>query len=112
MAGVGKAMKLNERIKNIRIDRDKSQKEVAAYLGVDRKTYCRYENGTHVIRADTVISLAKYYNLSLDYVCGVTDGERPLNPASSKATIEERLVRAYKQNPEMQSAIKKMLDLE
>lgn len=73
-------MHYNERLKQIREDRDKTQKEIAQILQTTQQHYARYENGNNQITADRLIKLAKYYNLSLDYIAGLIDEPRPLYP--------------------------------
>ena len=106
-------METYKRIKAIREDCDKSQQEIADYLKIDRKTYCRYENGHHEIKAETLISLAKYYDLSLNYICGVTDvpeslthRKRSNNQITEK---QQKILEAYEKNPQLQEAIDKLL---
>lgn len=71
-------MNIQDRLKAIRIDSDLSQQEIADYLKIDRKTYCRYENSHHEIKIETLIQLAKYYQVSLDYLAGLTNVPRQL----------------------------------
>lgn len=60
------------RIKNLRVDSDISQKELAEVLGISQRAYSHYENGTRKIPLDILISLADYYNCSTDYLLGRT----------------------------------------
>lgn len=106
-------MKIEERLKNIRTDRDKTQQEIADILKIDRKTYCRYENGMHEIKVDVLIQLAKYYNLSLDYLAGITNEEKPL--ASEKegnfSEKEITVIKQYRKNTALRPAVDKLLDI-
>lgn len=61
------------RIKDLREDKDKTQKEVSEYLQITQQQYSLYEKGIRTIPVDLVIKLAKYYNVSTDYLLGVTD---------------------------------------
>lgn len=67
-----------EMLISIREDRDLSQQAVANILHVSRTTYTGYETGYRRIPLESMIELAKYYNLSLDYLCGLVDQEKPL----------------------------------
>ena len=69
----GEYMKYSERIRSLREDRDKTQTEIAALLKIGQRTYCDYELGKTRIPIDSLIILAKYYNVSMDYISGVTD---------------------------------------
>ena len=66
-------MKYAERIRALREDNDKTQTEIAKLLKVGQRTYCDYELGKTRIPVDSLIILAKLYNVSMDYICGVTD---------------------------------------
>lgn len=58
------------RIRDLREDHDLRQKDLALYLSVDQSTYSDYENGRINIPVDTLIKIADYYNVSLDYLVG------------------------------------------
>jgi len=64
------------RIRALREDRDLTQTFVAELLHVGQKTYSDYELGKTRIPLDSVIILARYYNVSMDYICGVSDERR------------------------------------
>ena len=66
-------MKYSERIRELREDRDYTQSKIAAVLKVGQRTYCDYELGKTRIPVDSLIVLAKMYNVSMDYICGVSD---------------------------------------
>ncbi len=61
------------RIKELRVDSDKTQKEVADYLNIAQRTYSGYENGTRNIPVQVVVKLAKYYNKTTDYLLNLAD---------------------------------------
>ena len=65
-------MKYNECIRVLREDADKTQTEIATLLKIGQRTYCDYESGKTRIPVDNLIILAKFYNVSMDYICGVT----------------------------------------
>lgn len=62
-----------ERIRSLREDRDLTQAQVAALLHVGQRTYCDYESGKTRIPVNSLILLARLYNVSMDYICGLTD---------------------------------------
>lgn len=66
-------MALYRRIKDLREDNDKTQKQLADYLGMKQPQYYRYENGQRDIPTDILIKLSKFYNVSVDYILGLTD---------------------------------------
>lgn len=66
-------MKYSERIRSLRIDRDITQSQIAELLKVGQRTYCDYELGKTRIPVDNLIVLARFYNVSMDYICGLSD---------------------------------------
>lgn len=66
-------MNYYQRIKDIREDRDKTQTEISSFLEIDQSYYAKYENGKHMMPIDKYIKLARYYNVSLDYLAGLID---------------------------------------
>lgn len=65
------------RIRNLREDADKTQQEIATYLGTSQTMYARYERGANEMPIRHLIKLAKYYNVTLDYLCGLSNVKRP-----------------------------------
>ena len=66
-----------KRIADLRIDRDKTQQEIADMLVCNRQVYARYERGIREIPVSMALKLAKYYGVSVDYLLGVTDDPTP-----------------------------------
>ena len=73
-----------ERIRDMRIDKGLTQKDVADVINVKQNTYCQYEIGVLNYPLDVVIKLAEYYNVSVDYLVGLTDKPEPY-PRKRKA---------------------------
>lgn len=61
------------RLKNLRIDHDKSQREIADYLGTEQSYYAKYENGKRPLPIDRLKKLCEYYNVSADYILGLSE---------------------------------------
>lgn len=72
------------RIKDLREDSDKTQQEIADYLGTSSQHYGKYELGRAEIPFDRAIMLAKYYNVSLDYIAGLTNSKKGLSAKISE----------------------------
>ena len=66
-----------QRLKDLREDRDLTQKTIAEYLHVKQNTYSQYENGQRQIPLEMLILLAKYYDTSVDYILGLTNDKKP-----------------------------------
>ncbi len=67
-----------ERLKNIREDRDLTQTDIANVLKTTYQYYSTYESGKRDMPFSRAIELAKFYNVSLDYLAGLTDTPRKL----------------------------------
>jgi len=61
------------RIRELREDNDKTQRELAEILNCSQQVYSNYELGQRDIPTDILISLSKYYNVTTDYILGLTD---------------------------------------
>ena len=66
-----------ERIRNLRIDRNLTQTQVAELLHIKQNTYSQYEIGVLNYPVDVVIRLAQFYGTSVDYLLGLTDVQKP-----------------------------------
>ena len=65
-----------KRIRNLREDSDKTQAQLAEEIGLYTTTYQRYESGARELPLDIAIALAKYHNVSVDYLAGISDKPR------------------------------------
>ncbi len=65
------------RIRNLREDNDKTQKEVSDYLFCDQSLYSKYERGARAVPVEIIIKLARLYGTSTDYILGLTDEKSP-----------------------------------
>ena len=70
------------RIREIREDNDKLQKDIAKVLNVSQQQYSRYETETSEITMEQAKILAKYYNVSIDYLAYLTDERTPYKKSS------------------------------
>ena len=65
------------RIRDLREDADLTQSEVAQYLMCDQSLYSKYERGERALPLDAAIKLAQFYETSVDYLVGLTNGTKP-----------------------------------
>ena len=65
------------RIRDLREDRDMNQTQVAKMLGMSQTGYSKYETGENDLPTAVLIKLADFYNVSIDYLVGITDNSIP-----------------------------------
>ena len=71
-------MYLYQRIRDLREDNDLTQSDIARILATTQQQYGRYETGQREIPVHHLITLCKYYNVSADFLLGLTDELRNL----------------------------------
>ena len=64
-----------KRLKDLREYHDLFQKQVAQVLGISQQYYSEYEKGNRTIPISHLITLAKYYGTSIDYIVGLSDNK-------------------------------------
>ncbi len=62
-----------KRIRDLREDSDLTQKELAKALNCSQQVYSNYELGQRDIPTDVLIRLSAFYNVSVDYILGISD---------------------------------------
>ena len=71
-------MYIYQRLRDIREDNDKKQEDIAKVLNISRQQYQLYESGKREMPMHCFVVLAKYYNISLDYLAGLADTPKKL----------------------------------
>ena len=66
-----------KRLKDLREDRDFTQREIAEYLNITRSTYANYEVGYRTASIEILSDLADFYGTGIDYIVGRTDVVKP-----------------------------------
>ncbi|MFR3787329.1 helix-turn-helix domain-containing protein [Agathobaculum desmolans] len=66
-------MERYQRIRDLREDRDLTQAQVGAEIGVSQRTYAYYESGQRMIPPHILCALADFYDVSVDYLLNRTD---------------------------------------
>ena len=64
------------RLLDLRTDKDLTQKECAEIAFISKNSYIRYEKGERIPPLDVIKSFAKYYNVSIDYIAGLTNSKK------------------------------------
>ena len=99
------------RIKDLREDCDKTQQELADYLGTSSQHYGKYDLGNAEIPFERAIMLAKYYNVSLDYIAGLTNNKRGLSQGSLSEKQQELIEFIGKLSDEEKAKLEKLLKI-
>ena len=69
-----------EKIRSLRQNRGLKQSDVASVLETTQQVYSRYENGVNALPIHHLITLCRYYNVSADYILGLSDGKPDAGP--------------------------------
>ena len=67
------------RLRDLREDKDLTQDELVKILNMHKTTYTNYEHGKREIPFSLAIRLAKFYNVTLDYIAGITNDPASLD---------------------------------
>ena len=84
-------VKFNERLKLLRTEMGITQNELGKIIGVGRTTVSEYESGKIVPKQDGLIKIAEYFNVSVDYLTGITDEEKQGKLLKTDLNIDIRL---------------------
>ena len=95
----------------MREDCDKTQQELADYLGTSSQHYGKYELGNAEIPFERAIMLAKYYNVSLDYIAGLTNNKRGLSQGSLSEKQQELIEFIGRLSDEEKAKLEKLLKI-
>ena len=80
------------KIRELRHENNKTQVELAEYLGISRQVYANYENGINEPSLDTLSRLADFFECSVDYLLGREDdfGNVTVQGSAPALTSQER----------------------
>ena len=100
-----------KRIRELREDNDKTQKEIAEYLGTPYQYYAVYEKGGSEISFERAIALADYYNVSLDYIAERTNSKKGMSYGELTEKEQSLLNTLSKMNDEEKKKISELLKI-
>lgn len=88
-----------ERLKELRTNAHMTQKMMADYLQIDRTTYVKYEKGLSEPNFATIIRIADYFSVSVDYLIGHNNDrqicdDKENQPAASGSELDEKIISA------------------
>ena len=81
-----------KRLKDLREDADKTQKEIAEVLHDTQQHYQLYESGKRELPLWIAVRLSEYYDVSIDYIAGITNNKDGLRAKSIIQEIDEKIV--------------------
>ena len=84
-------MMIGERLIELRKDRELTQKELSELLFINYRTYSGYERNETEASDDFKIKLAQFYNVSVDYLLGITDNPHPIRSGDDYVKLQKRL---------------------
>lgn len=64
---------MDNRIKDLREDHDLTQQQLADKIGITQRKYSYLETGVQPLTDEILVSLSKFYNVSIDYILKLTD---------------------------------------
>ena len=67
-----------QRIQDLRVDSDLSQRQLGEILHISQRSYSHYETGSRGTPIEMLIRLADYYDTTIDYLVGRTDNKAPV----------------------------------
>lgn len=83
-----------KRLKELRDKKGLYQKDIALFLGIDRTTYVKYENGSSEPPNEVLFKLADYFHVSIDYLMGHEPPQTDSAPETDEVwLLRERLRR-------------------
>lgn len=102
-----------KRLRSLRESKGLNMKQFAFELGIPYTTYYNYETGSREVNSDILVLLSEYFNVSVDYLLGVTDiKERTDRLIESYPTPhEQKVITAYRAQPDMQAPVDKLLGI-
>lgn len=100
-----------QRLRDLREDKDMTQKQIAEILQIHQVQYHKYESGKRELPLHMAVELAKYYNVSLDYIAGLTNDKRGLTK-SELPKDETVLLKKYRSlSPQNKGRLLERLDI-
>lgn len=79
--------KLNERIKELRLENELSQSDLSCILAISRKDYWRYEQPGYSMSIQKLTAIAVFYNVSIDWLSGYFPVRKPFFPEGGIARV-------------------------
>ena len=95
---------MKEQLQNLRKSRNLTQEEISDIIGVKLSTYQKYERDVISPPYDTLIKIAKYYNVSTDYLLGLQEQPNPLAMLNISVN-DKKFIEIYSELPDTHKQI-------
>lgn len=79
----------SQRLKELRVNKNLGQKEVGVIVGVSDSSIRKYETGERTPNPDALVKLADFFNVTVDYLIGVSDSKNAPELKTDKSTKKE-----------------------
>lgn len=103
-------MLLSKRLKELRISKELTQRELGELVNVTKVSICCYENGTRVPTLDTLTKLGKVLDVDVDYLLGYDNPVKPKGKNKKVTSMAEEEIEFIKGLREIESLHQKILD--
>jgi transcriptional regulator with XRE-family HTH domain len=104
-------MNMGERLRELRLRRNISQEEVARHIGITRSAYSHYEINNRQPGYETLIKLAAFFEVSLDYMIGGTASKPKSESSDTQDTREIMSLLQHMDQEQRRKSISLMSDL-
>jgi transcriptional regulator with XRE-family HTH domain len=104
-------MSMGERLRELRLNRNISQEEVARHIGITRSAYSHYEINNRQPVYETLIKLAVYFDVSLDFIIGGTASRHKTETSDTQDTREIMHLLQHMDQEQRKKSIRLMSDL-
>ncbi|WP_338134409.1 helix-turn-helix transcriptional regulator [Cohnella candidum] len=104
-------MNMGERLRELRLRRNISQEEVARHIGITRSAYSHYEINNRQPVYETLIKLAAFFDVSLDYMIGGTSSKHKSETSDTQDTREIMSLLQHMDQEQRRKSIRLMSDL-
>ncbi len=103
---------MREKLKQLRKEKNLSQAEIAKILNVHQTAVSQWEQGRTTPDMQTLIKIADYFQVTVDYLLGQTSEKKSLTNETILNAHEEKVILAYRSKPSMQPAVDRLLDVD
>ena len=98
-------------MRELREDHDLKQSDIAKVLSVSQQYYSKYETGQNELPVRHLITLAKFYNISADYLLGITDFSTAIQNTNSDTPMKKLINDISELNDTSIAAVRDYVDL-